>query len=232
MHSIATLVPLHWGFILCILFYAFYSMHSIATLVPSHWGFILLVMGGSAHLFFKRADNFSSEKHVTCSLDARKNGRRSEIPEAQILARYKNRSCTPAGLLALKLQLKHTGRGERRSNGPEKPQRTQVQCRRKMKTTLEMDVSQSVLLPQQLVSSINLRWQLSLKNMPLWCLPFTGPTRAKLLRRAVQSLRRCQESTTSLLLSHSEFRPNKYLLETVQLFLWPQKKDTWLDQRW
>ena len=107
--------------------------------------------------FFKRADNFSSEKHVTCSLDARKNGRRSEIPEAQILARYKNRSCTPAGLLALKLQLKHTGRGERRSNGPEKPQRTQVQCRREMKTTLEMDVSQSVLLPQQLVSSINLR---------------------------------------------------------------------------
>ena len=53
MHSIATLVPLHWGFILCILFYAFYSMHSIATLVPLHWGFILLVMGGSAHLFSK-----------------------------------------------------------------------------------------------------------------------------------------------------------------------------------
>ena len=213
--------------ILCILFYAFYCYLSALTLR-------LYTIGDGRFCppFFKRADNFSSEKHVTCSLDARKNGRRSEIPEAQILARYKNRSCTPAGLLALKLQLKHTGRGERRSNGPEKPQRTQVQCRREMKTTLEMDVSQSVLLPQQLVSSINLRWQLSLKNMPLWCLPFTGPTRAKLLRRAVQSLRRCQESTTSLLLSHSEFRPNKYLLETVQLFLWPQKKDTWLDQRW
>ena len=138
--------------ILCILFYAFYCYLSALTLR-------LYTIGDGRFCppFFKRADNFSSEKHVTCSLDARKNGRRSEIPEAQILARYKNRSCTPAGLLALKLQLKHTGRGERRSNGPEKPQRTQVQCRREMKTTLEMDVSQSVLLPQQLVSSINLR---------------------------------------------------------------------------